>query len=98
MNLYSRLRTSFFSHVRNVKCIRCRFLREADINGKIVHLCAAHAMKKIEPSQKIRCLRFYGKVNPRGEFYVIGNIATKILMWINSINIYTRSVRAIIRD
>jgi len=73
-------------------------LREADVNDKIVYLCAAHAMKKIQPSQKIQCLRFYGKVNPLGEFYGIGNIAAKILTWINSINVYTRSVRAIIRD
>jgi len=65
-------------------------LREADKNGKIMYLCAAQAMKIIELSKKIQCLRFYEKVNARGEFYGIGNIATRILTWINSKNIYTR--------
>ncbi len=87
MNLYSWPQTSSFSLVRNVKCAKCRFLREADINGKTVHLCAAHAMKKIEQSQKIQCLRFYRKDNPRGGLYGIANIAMTILTWINSINI-----------
>ena len=90
MNLYRRPRISSVSHVPNVSCARCRFLREADKNGKIMYLCAAQAMKITELSKKIQCLRFYEKVNAREEFYGIGNIATRILTWINSKNIYTR--------